>query len=265
MKNKNLHWIPFFSLLRRELTRIYKVLVQTVLAPVINSFLYLLIFGISLGEHINLSLSHSYLSFLIPGLIMMGIMNNAFENASSSIVSLKFSGEMEYLASTPLGPHDIVWAMNLAGLTRGALVGLLTYLVGLVFLFVREKTIPGLAHPWALVFFVVIGSFSFAQLGLFSALISKSLDHLSIVSRLILLPLIYLGGVFFSLENLHPFWQSLAQFNPLLYLINGMRYAFLGESDVSLMRGLYISLLGFGLTYSLALWSLYKGGTTRRW
>ena len=263
--SQNIQWVPFLSLFRRELTRIYKVLVQTLLAPVFNIFLYLLIFGVNLGRYVDMPFAHSYLAFVLPGLIMMSIINNTFNNASGSIVGLKFSGELEHLSSTAVGPHDMIWALNLASLIRGALVGLLTYLVGMGFIFFQEDKIQGLAHPWILIFFGIIGSFCFSQLGLFSALMSKDFDRLHIISNLILLPLIYLGGVFFSIKNLPSFWQSFAQLNPLLYLINGGRYAFLGYSEVSLIRGVLISLLGFGISYLLAFWAVSRGGTTRRW
>ena len=263
--SQNIRWIPFLALFRREVSRIYKILVQTLLAPALSVFLYLLIFGVNLGKYIDMPLSYSYLSFVLPGFVMMSLINNAFGNASGSIVGLKFSGELEHLACTALGPHDIIWAFNLASLVRGALVGLLTYLLGAIFIFVQDGHIQGLAHPWVLVFFVLVSAFCFSQLGLFSAIMSKDFDRLAILSNLVLLPLIYLGGVFFTIKNLPPFWQSVAQLNPLLYLINGVRYAFLGYAEVSLIQGCLIGLCGWGLSYLLALWALCKGGSTRRW
>ena len=263
--SQNIRWIPFLSLFRREVFRIYKVLVQTLLAPVLSIFLYLLIFGVNLGKYVDMPHSYSYLSFVLPGLVMMSLINNTFGNASGSIVGLKFSGELEHLASTALGPHDIIWALNLASLVRGVLVGCLTYLAGTLFIFIQEGQIQGLAHPWVLIFFVVVGSFCFSQLGLFSAVMSKDFDRLHIISNLILLPLIYLGGVFFTIKNLSPFWQSIAQLNPLLYLINGGRYAFLGYAEVSLIQGCFIGLCGWGLSYLLAFWALSRGDSNRRW
>ena len=207
-------WDSFLTLYQREMARFVKVIFQTVFTPMINSVLYLLIFGVSLGKSIVMDKPVTYLAFLIPGLVMMGVLNNAFQNSSSSIVSGKFSGDLEDLKVVPLTPQMIIWAMSIGGLTRGALVGLITFAVGEVFSLMVDHTPLGIAHPFWLLFFLVVGGLTFAKLGIAIAFYAKNFDQLSAVSSFILTPLIYLGGVFFSMAGLHPFWQGLARFNP---------------------------------------------------
>jgi ABC-2 type transport system permease protein len=265
MKEVTLYpWRAFWTLYRREMLRFLKVVVQTVFTPLINSSLYLLIFGVSLGTNIKLESGASYLTFLIPGLIMMGVLNNAFQNSSSSIVSGRFSGDLEDLKIVPLTPQMILWAMAAGGLSRGLLVGLITYAVGELFRFSVEGNLTNVAHPMYLVFFLCVGGLAFAMLGISIAFWAKTFDQMSAVGSFVLLPLIYLGGVFFSIGGLHPFWQALAHFNPVLYLINGVRFGILGVSDVDVTTAGMVSLGALLFCYCLALRSL-KVASYSRW
>lgn len=257
-------WDSFLTLYQREMARFIKVIFQTVFTPMINSVLYLLIFGVSLGKSITLDRPVSYLAFLIPGLIMMGVLNNAFQNSSSSIVSGKFSGDLEDLKVVPLTPQMIIWAMSIGGLTRGAMVGLITFGVGEVFSAVVDHAWIGVAHPFWLLFFLVVGGLTFAKLGITVAFYARTFDQLSAVTSFILTPLIYLGGVFFSIQGLHPFWQALSRFNPVLYLINGVRYGVLGISDVDISSAAVISLIFLVIFHLLGFQSL-KNGDYQRW
>lgn len=257
-------WESFLSLYQREMARFMKVIFQTVLTPMINSVLYLMIFGVSLGKSITMDKPVTYLAFLIPGLIMMGVLNNAFQNSSSSIVSGKFSGDLEDLKVVPLTPQMIIWAMSIGGLTRGLLVGLITFLVGEIFSVVVDHTWLAIAHPFWLFFFLIVGGLTFAKLGIAIAFYAKNFDQLSAVGAFVLVPLIYLGGVFFSMKGLHPFWQSLAQFNPVLYLINGVRYGILGISDVDIPSAAGISL-AFLILFHVFGYRALKTGDFRRW
>ena len=256
-------WDTFITLYQREMARFIKVVFQTVFTPLINSTLYLLIFGVSLGGSIRMASGLSYLEFLIPGLVMMGVLNNAFQNSSSSIVSGKFSGDLEDLKTVPLTPQMIIWAMSIGGLTRGALVGLITYVVGIVFLYFVEGRISGVANPFHLAFFLVLGGLIFAKLGIAIAFWAKTFDQMSAVGSFVLLPLIYLGGVFFSIQGLHPFWQGIAHFNPVLYLISGVRYGFLGETDVPLGTAAAVSLAALVVFHILGIRALKKGSYSR--
>lgn len=255
---------PFISLFQREIARFFKVIVQTVITPFVSSFLYLLIFGVSLGGTMPQHQGLSYLSFLIPGLMMMGLINNAFQNSSSSVVSSKFSGDMEDLRVAPISNQSIIWAMSLASVVRGAIVGVITYVVGCLFMMYQEQSWLAIAHPLITIYFLIMAGLIFGMIGISIAFWATTFDQLSAFSAFILLPLTYLGGVFVSIEHLHPFWQMISKFNPLLYLINGLRYGVLGTSDVSIQTSLVISILGFAVFYAGALWSLKKG-SFQRW
>ncbi len=261
--NRELRFRPFYTLLRKEVQRFFKVATQTLITPLINSSLYLLIFGISLGASIQVE-GGSYLAFLIPGLIMMACLNNSFQNSSSSIIGAKFGGDLEDLKAAPLSPQQMIWAYSIGALMRGLIVGLLTFLVGEIFYKISEGEWLSIANFPILISFLTLGSLTFAQLGISVAFWAKSFDQLSAVTGFILLPLIYLGGVFYSVSNLHPFWQGVSRSNPLLYLINGVREGILGRSDVELFTALIVAFAGFLITYLIAYISL-KRGSYLRW
>ena len=255
---------PLITLYYREVFRFYKVLFQTVLTPLVNATLYLFIFGVSLGSHIELGLGGlSYLSFLIPGLVMMSVLNNSFQNSSSSIISGKFVGDLEDWRVAPLSPQSILWALSLGGLTRGGLVALMTFCVGELFFYGFHGEFLNPVHPFFLIVFLIIGGLSFALFGISVAFWARSIDHMNAVGSFVLLPLIYLGGVFFPLHGLHVFWQWVSRFNPLFYFINGVRYSLLGISDVSLSTALIVSGGAFAFFYTLALLVLNRSSFLR--
>ncbi len=254
----------FWTLFQREIARFLKVIVQTVITPFISSFLYLLIFGVSLGSKMPSHQGVDYLAFLIPGLMMMGLMNNAFQNSSSSIVSSKFSGDLEDLRVAPLSNQQIIWAMSLGALVRGLVVSVITFLVGSLFCYYQSGEILQITHPILTFYFIVVGGLIFGLLGISVAFWATTFDQLSAFSAFILLPLTYLGGVFLSIENLHPIWQMISKMNPLLYLINGLRYGVVGVSDVPMEVAIPVSLAGFLFFYGMAFFSLKKG-SFQRW
>nr|BFD63114.1 ABC transporter permease [Bdellovibrio sp. HM001] len=254
----------FITIFQREIARFLKVIVQTVITPFVSSFLYLLIFGVSLGGQMQAHQGVSYLSFLIPGLMMMGLINNAFQNSSSSVVSSKFSGDLEDLRVAPITDHEIIWAMSLASLVRGTIVALITYVVGALFMYYQQGEWLMIAHPLTTLFFVVMAGLIFGMIGISIAFWATTFDQLSAFSAFILLPLTYLGGVFLSIEHLHPFWQAVSKANPLLYLINGLRYGILGVSDVNVWTAAIISMIGFVVFFAVAKFSLKKG-SFQRW
>lgn len=257
-------WIQTSGLFTREVARFFKVPLQALGAPIINAFLYLLIFGVSLGHSINLGESVSYLAFLIPGLIAMAIIRNTFDNATSSIMGQKYVNELQDNRIAPLTSQQLCLARAAAALTRGLLVGVITYLVGEIFFFTLHGTFLIFYNLSIFLFFAVFGGLAFANLGIAIGMWSKSFEHIGAVSMLVLLPLIYLGGVFFSLENAHLLWQNISRINPLYYMINGMRYGFLGISDVHFALAASVTLLFFMICYILALMSLRKGSNYLR-
>ncbi len=262
-QKKYSRWIPFITLYDREIQRFLKVSVQTLFSPLISSGLYLLIFGVSLGNNIQLKGGLPYLAFLIPGLIMMSVLNNSFQNSSSSIISGKFSGDVEDWKVAPLRESEILGALALGGLTRGLCVGVVTFITGQVFYYFMNGAWVQIAAPLWLVAFLILGGLSFALFGVCVAFWAKTFDQLSAVTSFILLPLIYLGGVFFSTESLHPFWQSISHLNPLFYFINGVRYGLLGMSDVGVWHAFGVSVFSFVVFYVIAYRSLMKGNYGR--
>jgi ABC-2 type transport system permease protein len=261
---RDIRWTPFFALFRREISRFMKVIIQTVITPFVSSALYLMIFGVSLGKSIVLKDQLPYLSFLIPGLVMMSCLNNSFQNTSSSIVTSKFSGDLEDLKVAPFSHSQIVLALSLAAVIRGLLVGGVTFLVGEASYYFMYSTALEVHHPVLLCLFLLLGCLSFANFGIMVAFWARTFDQLSAVSGFVLLPLIYLGGVFFSVENLPPLWKAVSLVNPLLYMINGVRFSILGTSDVQPEIAIAVSVVAFLLTQVLAVRALKKG-SFQRW
>jgi len=254
---------PFVMLLYKEIRRFGKVVIQTVVTPLITSSLYLLIFGVSLGKNIHMANGVSYLAFIIPGLMMMSVLNNAYQNSSTTVVSGKFSGDLVDLKVAPLSFHQIIWALALGGLIRGTIVGSITLGVGELFHHSMLGHYMPIENPAKLAIFIFLGGISFAMMGISVAFWAKSFDQLSAVSSFILTPLIYLGGVFFSLDGLHPFWRMISRYNPLLYLINGVRYGVLGISDVSFPAALMFASGTVVVFYFTAFYSLRRASFSR--
>ena len=252
-------WVPFFVLFSREIHRFLKVLAQTVFIPVVNSSIYLLIFGVSLGRDIKALEGFSYLEFLIPGLIMLVCMNNSYQNSSSSLLGMKFGKDIMDLKASPLTVQQMIWAMSFGGLCRGLFVGFIVFLTGEFFYYFHTARFLWPAHPVYLLVFCSIGGLAFTKLGIAVAFWAKSFDHVSAIGGFIIVPLISLGGVFFSLNNLSPFWIKVSYFNPLLYFVNGVRYGMLGVSDVPIGIAFFISLFGLLFFHLVAIWTLKKG------
>jgi ABC-2 type transport system permease protein len=255
--------IGFRTLLRREISRFMKVLVQTILTPFVSSFLYMLVFGVSLGSQVQMKSGVPYLLYLLPGLMMMGLLNNAYQNSSSSIVNMKFTGDLEDLRIVPLSNSQIVWAMSLAALIRGVIVLTVTYLVGSAFLLLGGNPFPFPEHPMLFLFFTIVAGLTFGNMGISIAFWAKTFDQLSAISTFLLLPLTYLGGVFISLEKLQGFWKSAALVNPLLYFIEGLRYGLIGVSDVSPVIAMFVSCFSLLIFHFLAMRALRPGSFSR--
>ncbi|NUM59326.1 MAG: ABC transporter permease [Bdellovibrionaceae bacterium] len=255
--------IAFYTLLRKEVKRFLKVMMQTIVTPFMSSFLYLLVFGVSLGSKVDNLHQVPYLAFLIPGLMMMSLMNNAFQNSSSSIAVSKFSGDLEDLRVAPLTPHHLLLSMGLGAVVRGAVVAIITYIVGIIFYYLQFQEILTVKHPLILIYFILAGGFLFGLLGVCAGFWARSIEHIAAFSNFILLPLLYLGGVFVSIESLPEWAQKFSQLNPVLYLINGLRFGVLSVSDVSLENSLLVSLLGILIMYLLGLLAIKKASFNR--
>ncbi len=240
------NWVPFWTLLKKEAMRFLVVPGQTLIAPVITAVLFLLIFGVNLGRRIDVHSDISYVQFVIPGLALMGIINNAFANTSSSLFFSRYIGNIVDLLVTPLTATQIILAYTLAAILRAMMVGAAVLLISLVF-----TTLPWKA-PFAAVAMALLTSFQLSQLGIIAAIYSESFEAIAMYTNFLVMPLVYLGGLFYPTAILPPFWQKITHFNPLFYTIDGFRGAILGTSDVPL--GLCFAVTGV-LSAILFLWS----------
>lgn len=226
----------FLTLFYKELLRFWKVLLQTVAAPVLTAFLYLLIFSHVLAEHVQVYPGVSYTAFLMPGLIMMSILQNAFANSSSSLIQSKITGNIVFVLLPPLGPIEFFAAYLLAAMVRGLVVGLGVAIVGLLF---TDLTV---ARPLWMLAFALAGSAVFGAIGIIAGIWAEKFDHLAGIQNFLIVPLTFLSGVFYSIHSLPPFWQAVSYWNPVFYMIDGFRYGFFGQSDVPPSVGLAVVL-----------------------
>ncbi len=243
----------FYSLLYKEVVRFWKVGFQTVLSPLLSTMLYLLIFSHVLGDHVEAFPGVPYVSFLIPGLAMMALLQNAFANSSSSLIQSKITGNIIFLLLSPVSYPEIFLAYVLASTIRGVLVGSGIFLITL-----WAVDIPLKFPLWALVF-ALLGSFILGAIGIVAGIWAEKFDQLASFQNFIILPLTFLSGVFYSIHSLPPFWQEVSHLNPFFYLIDGFRYGFFGVSDISP----YFSLLVVSIclaAVSLITLGLLKSG-----
>ncbi|MDP4301529.1 ABC transporter permease [Leptothrix discophora] len=215
------------TLFYKEVLRFWKVSFQTVAAPVLTAMLYLLIFGHVLEDHVKVYEQVGYSSFLIPGLVMMSVLQNAFANSSSSLIQSKITGNLVFLLVTPLSHWAWFLAYVGASVVRGLAVGAGVLLVTVWF------APPGLAQPlWALVF-AILGAALMGTLGLIAGLWAEKFDQMAAFQNFIVMPMTFLAGVFYSIHSLPAFWQAASHLNPFFYMIDGFRHGFFGVSDVS--------------------------------
>ncbi|WP_326538401.1 ABC transporter permease [Pseudorhodoferax sp.] len=244
-------------LLRKELLRFWKVGFQTVAAPVITALLYLLIFGHVLDDHVQVFPGVGYTSFLVPGLVMMSVLQNAFANSSSSLIQSKITGNLVFVLVTPLSHWAWFAAYVGASVVRGLAVGLGVLLVTATFVPLH------LAEPgWVLVF-ALLGAGMLGALGLVAGLWAEKFDQMAAFQNFIIMPMTFLSGVFYSIKSLPPVWQAVSHLNPFFYMIDGFRRGFFGASDVSPWLSLAIVGSAFVLVSSLAL-ALLKSGYKMR-
>lgn len=217
----------FLTLLYKELLRFWKVGFQTILAPMVSTLLYLLIFFHVLAAHVEVYPDVTYTLFLIPGLIMMAVIQNAFANSSSSMIQSKISGNIVFILLSPLSYREIFFAYIIASIVRGLIVGTGVYLTTLIFF-----DIPLHLPLWAIIF-VIMGSAISGALGVIAGIWAEKFDQLAAFQNFIIIPLTFLSGVFYTIHSLPSAWQYLSRINPFFYMIDGFRYGFFGVSDIS--------------------------------
>lgn len=245
--------IALQSILHKEVARFMRIWSQTLLPPAITMSLYFIIFGKLIGSQIRDMGGFSYMEFIVPGIIMMAVIQNAYANVVSSFFGAKFGRFIEELMVSPVSNNTILMGYVGGGVIRGMLVGLIVTTISLFFV-----RVP-VAHPFIILLVVLMTSVLFALGGFLNAVFAKKFDDIAIVPTFILTPLTYLGGVFYSIELLPEPWKSLAQANPILYMVNAFRYGFLGKSDIDVTVALAM-IFGFTvLFYVIALTLLKKG------
>lgn len=249
----------FYTLLKKEVMRFWSVLAQTVSAPVITALLYLLVFAQALqGRMVSGYDGINYTQFLVPGLVMMTVIQNAFANTSSSLIQSKVMGNIVFTLMAPLGPVEWFGAYILAALVRAALVAVAMLTVTL--LFVRLPV----EQPLALLAVFLLSAGSLAALGIVAGLWAQKFDQIAAFTNFIVMPLSFLSGVFYSVHSLPPVWYAASHLNPFFYMIDGFRYGFFGHADVPIFTSLLWIAGFFALVSSLAYWMLHTGYRMRK-
>ncbi|MDR2853642.1 MAG: ABC transporter permease [Burkholderiaceae bacterium] len=248
-----LAYTGWHALLAKEVLRFSKVGVQTVAAPVLSSVLYLMVFGHVLDKHVKVYGTVPYIAFLIPGLVMMSVLQNAFANSSSSMVQSKMMGNLVFILLTPLSHWGWFAAYVGASVLRGLAVGAGVFIVTLLF------AIPEVVAPLWIIVFAVLGAAMLGALGLIAGLWSEKFDQMAVFQNFLIMPLTFLSGVFYSINSLPPFWWHISHLNPFFYMIDGFRYGFFGVSDVSPWLSLSIVGSAWLLVSALAVYLLRIG------
>lgn len=233
--------------------RIFRIWIQTLVPPVITITLYFIIFGSFIGSQLGDMDGYSYMAYIAPGLIMMSIITNSYSNTVSSFFSAKFQRNVEELMVSPTPDYIVILGYVAGGMTRGLSVGFLVSIVSLFF-----TRLP-LYNVFYAILFAILTSFVFSLAGMINGIFARKFDDISIIPTFIITPLTYLGGVFYSLSLLPDFWQMLSKANPIVYMVNGFRYGFLGTSDINVYIGMVMLVLFSVVLFSVNLYLFKKG------
>lgn len=253
--NTSYKFTAFKTLVTKEVRRFLRIWVQTLVPPVITIALYFVIFGNLIGNRIGDMAGYSYMDFIVPGLIMMAVINNSYANVVSSFFSQKFQRSIEELLVSPVPNHVILAGFVVGGIARGLCVGVIASLISLFFSGVHVHNL------FITLLVILLAATVFSLGGFINAVYARNFDDISIVPTFVLTPLIYLGGVFYSVELLPDFWEQVSHLNPIFYMVNAFRYGVLGYSDVNVWYALLI-LVGFAVgmfTFSMYLLRRGKG------
>lgn len=246
-------YIAFKTIFFNELKRIFRIWPQTILPNLITSFLYFTIFGHLLGRHIGEINNIDYILYLVPGIMMFVVINNSYVNCVSSVYSAKFSRSFEEILLSPANNLVIICGYCLSSAFRGIIIGILVFIIGLLFV---EINIQNIMFS---IFLLVMTAIIFALIGFINGIFANKFDDTTWVSSFILTPMIYLGGVFYSIENLPEKWQKISLLNPIYYIIAGFKNSMIGSSNISEILVVKILLLLFALLLAANLFILYKG------
>jgi ABC-2 type transport system permease protein len=249
----NMFSVGFQTLLYKETLRFWKVATQTVAAPILTAMLYLLIFGHVLEGRVEMLPGVDYTAFLIPGLVMMSVLQNAFANSSSSLIQSKITGNLVFILLPPLSHWEIISAYVTASVVRGLVVGFGVFVTTAWF-----AKLSFTAPLWILVF-ALLGAAILGTMGVIAGIWAEKFDQLAAFQNFLIMPATFLSGVFYSIHSLPPFWQAVSQFNPFFYMIDGFRYGFFGQSDISPWTSLAIVSVFFALLAGIAINLLKRG------
>ncbi|MGV8840163.1 MAG: ABC transporter permease [Bauldia sp.] len=247
-------WISFYTIVRKDIVRILRIWPQTFLPAVVTSVLYFLIFGTVLGSRIGEFQGVAFISFVVPGLVMMAVVTNAFSNVAFVMFSSKFfARNIDEILVSPTPPWVIVAGFVAGGVTRGVLVGLLVFLTSIPFAGLSIHSLP------VVLLFLVLTSLALSLGGLINGIHAQSIDGINIIPTFVLTPLVYLGGVFYSVEVLSGFWQGVTHANPIFFVVDGFRYGFLGISDVPILLSTGVLLGGCAILATIAWYEIRSG------
>ena len=241
------------TLTSKEIARFFRVWKQTLIPPVITTSLYLLIFGKFIWDRINIVDGIAYIDFIFPGLLMMSVIMAAYQNTSSSFFGSKFQKSIEELFVSPISYPKIMFGFCTGAVLRALIVWLLVFIVGY---FMADVKIYNYFYTFV---FLILGSFLFALMWLFNGIFAKSFDDIAIIPTFVITPLIYLGWVFYSIELLSPFWQWISLFNPILYMVNGLRFGMIGFTDINVITAIGILVVFIVVLSAWILYLLKKG------
>ena len=248
-----MNWPAVTAIYRYEMARTLRTMFQSVVSPVISTSLYFVVFGSAIGSRIEEIDGISYGAFLVPGLIMLTLLTQSVSNASFGIFFPKFTGTIYELLSAPISPIEIVLGYVGAAATKSLVLGLI--ILATAGLFVPLE----IQHPFWMLVFLVLTAVSFCLLGFIIGIVAKNFEQLQIVPLLIITPLVFLGGSFYSISMLPPFWQTVTLFNPVVYLVSGFRWSFYGISDVPIVAS--VAAIAIFLTVSLGIvWWIFRTG-----
>lgn len=251
--NLNQQFTAFKTIVTKEVLRFARIWLQTVVPPVITTGLYFVIFGQLIGSQLSNIAGYSYMDYIIPGIILMSIINNSYANVVASFYMSKFSHFIEEMLVSPMPNYLILTGYVIGGVARGLTVGLV---VAFISTFFTEFNI----HSYFILFSVVIlTAILFSLGGFINAIYANSFDDISIIPTFVLIPLTYLGGIFYSIDMLPAFWQNVSLVNPILYMVNAMRYGMLGVSDIDLVTAFSIIVLFVVVLFSFCLYLLNSG------
>lgn len=245
--------IGFQTLFYKEILRFWKVATQTLTAPIVTAMLYLLIFGHVLEAHVQAYPGVPYTAFLVPGLVMMSILQNSFSNSSSSLIQSKITGNLVFVLLAPLSRWELFGAYVLAAMVRGLAVG------GGVLLITLWFAKLSFVAPWWILLFALLGSAILGTMGLIAGIWAEKFDQLAAFQNFLIVPATFLAGVFYSIHSLPPFWQAVSHANPFFYMIDGFRYGFFGQSDVPPLISFSIVVVFFVVLASVAVKLLQSG------